>query len=175
MAYADVLQPYNFNGTLTQGIAGDTSVTGSFTIDFTKRTVPTFDITAPGDVFNSAVLPSSGELRTFTGVSPTGNFIETLFTSAASVLDLIFETSPPSRVIDFMTEDISVVPSGHIQSTYICTTITCSDSGFSTATFASGSATLVPVPPTVPEPTSLALLGTSLAGLAVLRRRKTNA
>jgi hypothetical protein len=54
---ADVTQPYNFTGTLTSGLAGDTSVTGSFTIDFTKQTIPTFDLTAPGTVFNSSAVP----------------------------------------------------------------------------------------------------------------------
>ena len=79
MASADVLQPYNFTGTLTQGLPDDTSVTGSFTIDFTHQTVPTFDLTAPGDVFNSAVPPAFGLLDSFTGISPAGNFIETSF------------------------------------------------------------------------------------------------
>jgi hypothetical protein len=72
-----------------------------------------------------------------------------------------------------MTEPVSVSPSGFIQSTYICGTMTCTHNfpGFPGALFTSGSATLV----NVPEPTSLALLGTGIAGLAVLRRRKTNA
>jgi hypothetical protein len=105
VAYAaDVTQPYNFTGTLTQGVAGDTSVTGSFTIDYTTDTIPTFDLIAPGDVFNSAVPPAAGTLHPFTGISPAGNFIATDFTSAAgSGLESVFETSPPSRVLDFVT------------------------------------------------------------------------
>jgi hypothetical protein len=169
MAYADVLQPYNFTGMLTSGLAGDTSVTGSFTLDFTNQTVPTFDITAPGDVFNSAVPPSFGVLTPFTGF-PAGNFIATDFTSAAgSPLELVFETSPPSRVLDFVTGFVPTGPSTGTQSTYICATPTCS--GIPDFFFASGSATLA----TVPEPATWLLLSSALLGFGVVRRRNRHA
>jgi hypothetical protein len=160
VAKADIQQTFNFSGTLATPINGSTSVTGQFTIDFTKALITAFDFSSPlGEIAFPAEI---GSLEEWQGTSPNATFTELYFQGGPSdpVLGLFFESSISAfSGSSFYTGIVNVsLPGGSSGrgESVLCGDFTCSGA----TAFSSGSAT--PVTSPVPEPASIALLGGAL-------------
>jgi PEP-CTERM motif len=171
-ASADTIESFKFSGTLKNSFMGKNSVTGTFTLDLTRRTITAFDFTTPVTAVNGG----NGwyaSIHTFTpAVKPKIDFVELRFqdrfgdylylwfqTDLASFSGSTFFTGPviPDR-FDFGISDIEVYRH-YFESIYTN----------GRATYV-GSATPVT---TAPEPASLLLLGSGLLGLAGIKRRRS--
>ena len=58
-ARADSTMTYSFSGTLTNGVNGNSAVSGQFTLDTTNATITAFDFTTPiGDINSASWFPT---------------------------------------------------------------------------------------------------------------------
>jgi hypothetical protein len=167
---------YDFNATLDHGPVGDpgnTAVTGQFTLDFDTATITAFDFLMPGGEVDA----SHGYITylfTFTpAVSPADNFVSLVFEKdgGASTLVLLFRATLGAFDGNTFYTGLVEFDGGSTGSGWECRYTGCGPNFGSW--FVSGAATphTDPPPPTVPEPTSLALLGGGLVTLAPRLRR----
>jgi hypothetical protein len=154
VAKADVIQSYNFSGTLATAIGGNTSVTGQFTLDFTTSAISAFQFSTPAGTINATnEVAFAGN---FFATSPSATFTILAFVYADSglpALTLIFE-SPLAAFSGntFYTQGIMSSTGSNEAGVSCRPDQLCSPLA---STFASGSASPSPV---VPEPDTAALL-----------------
>ena len=167
LAHADTTESFNFSGTTLFSDSGDTnkSVTGTFTIDFTKGIITAFDFNALGLLSGFHESDSVASILTFTpAANPNTDFVDLHFLdTTADTLDLWFQTDLASFAGNtFFTSSIGLPGGGTGESELVINLLLSTP-------FASGSAT----PVTAPEPASLLLLGSGLLGLAGIKRRRS--
>lgn len=167
-ARANAVSGYTFSETLVNGINGDHTVSGSFSIDASGN-ISGVNVTAPGGI-------TLNEGMTWNYSSPNGTFMGIeLFQNGTNsgILNVLlnYETSvaafTSSAVFD---PNVVQLYSGSYQSDYICPS--CNNGAAFSSTFV-GSA-----PAPVPEPDAFALLGTGVTALGLmwlLAFRKRNA
>ena len=101
-ARADVIQNYDFSGTLTNAINGSTSVTATFSLDFTTQAVTAFDFTTPVGTIGPSDFFS--DLLSLTATTPNADIVELAFTdkggAGSNLLWLVFETNLASFSTD---------------------------------------------------------------------------
>jgi hypothetical protein len=166
VAHADATESFNFSGTtLFSDEEMRRSVTGTFTLDFTKGTITAFDFNALGLLSGFHESDSVASILTFTpAANPNTDFVDLHFLDAdGDSLDLWFQTDLASFAGNtFFTSSIGLPGGGTGESELVLNLLLSTP-------FASGSAT----PVTAPEPASLLLLGSGLLGLAGIKRRRS--
>jgi hypothetical protein len=162
---------YDFSATLDHGPSGDlgnTAVTGQFAIDFDTATITAFDFLMPGGGEVDASHGYITYLFTYTpALSPADNFVQLVFEKDGGSADLVLVFRTTLGAFDGHTFYTGLVEfdGGATGSGFECRYSGCgADFG---SWFVSGAATphTDPPPPTVPEPTSLALLAGGLVTL----------
>lgn len=171
---------YDFSATLAVGVGGNTAVTGQFTLDDVTGALTQYAFDTPVGAVNSSTFGSTSVFP-FTASNPAGvTFVLFQFHELAGGGDmmwLLFQTSGPYTITAFQPGTADH-PSGSAASVLRCTffipaTGCNADAGGYSSQFTSGTVSPVSAPPPVPEPTSLLLLGSVLAGVAVRRRHRS--
>lgn len=160
-AHADSISTFTFSASLANG---NGSVTGNFTLNKTNGTITSFDIKTPVMELNSTNFSQTGAfVFSFTpALSPSIDlvifeFLDVFFDHIILVFTADLATFDGS---DFLTTPVTI-PTGTGSSEVVCSgsgSPLCSAGGFQ-SNFASGVAT------PVPEPATLALFVSGLAGL----------
>lgn len=180
VARADLVENYDFSGTLANEIGGSTSLTGTFTVDFTTSSITQFFFASPtGTIDQTNTL---GGLAVYTpAMAPNADFVQVVFEDkttggSESDLSLLFETNLAS--FENGTSALYTGPtvenfSGGATGSFV----SCNPLGLNSCVpgesgFASGAASLAGSAIGAPEPSSFALVGAALAALAVARRRR---
>jgi hypothetical protein len=173
---------YDFSATLDHGPTGDlgnTAVTGQFTIDFDTATITAFHFLMPG---GGEVDASHGYIYTYLftfmpAVNPPDNFVSLVFENAdiGGTLVLLFRTTLAAFDGNTFYTGLVEIDGGGTGSGFGCRYDGCG-ANFGSP-FISGAATphMDPPAPTVPEPTSLALLAGGLVTFAAQLRARRRA
>lgn len=171
-ARADVIETFDFSGTLSNAIGGSSSVTGQFTVDETSSKITAFDFSIPGGTVTAPDWSPSA--TNFVATSPSGTFAVFVFvTNNLSTLGLVFDGPVASFGGGPLYTGRIAAGGGSSGAGLGCfppDACTMGVSGFS-----SGTATLVTNVSNVPEPTTLSLFGAALIGLGAGRLGKRNA
>lgn len=162
----------DFSATLDHGPTGDlgnTAITGQFTIDVDTATITAFDFVTPGGGQVDATHGYITYLFTYTpAVNPADNFVQLVFENgdSGSTLVLLFRTTLAAFDGHTFYTGLVDIDGGGTGSGFECRYTGCGPQFGSP--FVSGAATphTDPPPPTVPEPTSLALVAGGLVTLA---------
>jgi hypothetical protein len=159
---------YDFSGTLQHSVNGNDTVTGQFTIDFGASSITAFDFSTPTGQIDPTDWGSI--LVAYTPASsPAANFVELAFFSHGQYLWLLFQTTLGSFDGNTFYTGKVQFPGGATGSELFCTDAPTCDASLASA-FVNGAASPAAPPPTVPEPTSLALLAGGLSTLIVRQR-----
>jgi PEP-CTERM motif len=163
---ADVINAYNFSGTLANPINGGTSVTGHFTLDQTSGALSAYSFDTPFGVINSY-----GLVVTYSpAVSPATDFVViTLNPNAFESLNLWFQTDLASfSGSSFYTGPVHIV-GGTGASGLDCFDPASCGRLIGNSGFASGAATIAAA---VPEPATWAMMLAGFFGLGGMIRAR---
>ena len=172
-ARADLTSEITFQGTLSNAMFGDTSVSGQFGFDFTTDTVTSYKFTAPGgESFDSTVFNITTSIPFTSSGTP---YLEIFFQSAAlnsgrGTSQLVLVVNPTITEFFIQHFPIDGVPGASAESVYVCNSFACSSSLDNNPVSAFANGTVSPVP-SVPEPDTWAMMLLGFAGLAVLGRK----
>jgi hypothetical protein len=178
---AAVAITYDFSATLDHGPAsdpGNTAVTGQFTIDFDTATITAYDFLMPGGGEVNASHGYTSYLFTYTpAVNPADNFVQLAFQNYASggTLWLLFRTTLAAFDGSTFYTGVVDVDGGSTGSGFACRYDDGCGVQFGSPFVSGAAAPYTAPPPTVPEPTSVALLGGGLVALAGRLRARRRA
>jgi hypothetical protein len=172
-ARADVTADYSFTGTFSK--SGISPITGTFTVDFTNATIPTFSFASPFGTIDATYYAPS--LSTIIATDPAGQpFVRLSFVSSFNdLLILQFATSLSAFETDASTPLYTPLVQGGggggSTSDLFCNGSADCSNILNGSFFADGTATLLNPSTGVPEPATFAILGTALVGLALALRK----
>ena len=164
---ADMLESFNFTGTLATPDMGDSTVTGSFTLDTSGAgSVTAFDFSTPIGTISQSAGWASSVTEYLPAISPPADIVEIFFKGEGGMA-LLFETSlAPFSGSTFYTGQVQLSPMASYVSSIACNIGPEGGCGLYGSLFTSGSAT--PVSTAAPEPRLSFLLGAVLLGFAAV-------
>lgn len=170
---ADLVQTYDFSGTLAKPLAGNDQVTGSFTLDLTKSTIGAFDFSTPfgtldGDGGLWVALHPAGSSNTLADLTFIGG------SGSLAGLDLLF--FEPFVDGESLTDSIetSKRPPVFLSSLGACGSFTggCGGRDLFLQPFSGGVLSLASVASAVPEPAAWISMILGLFGLGWMLRKR---
>jgi hypothetical protein len=173
VASADVVNKYDFSGTLSHPYFGTSTVTGSFTLDQTNATIPSYSIQAPQFLYTPK--NSFANVFEFTpAYSPKEDFVELSFSPGPDAfVALYFQTDLSTFSGDsFYTQEFS--PTSITQGQSATSSFDINNPlGFHIgSTFSSGAATFVGT--ATPEPSTWLMMLVGFVGIGFVARRRPN-
>jgi PEP-CTERM motif len=165
---------WNFAAKVQTPSDGNSSLTGTFTLDPANANVTSFNFVTPVGNITSAAFTASVQLFT-PAFDPHADFVDLFITDAdADVLTLFFKTSLATfSGSTFYTKGIQLSSNFDGGSQFQCggPGSICSNVDYTTI-FVSGAATIACPSPSVPEPSGMALAGVGLIAIGVAGRRR---